>query len=848
MWQLMSSYLPRDVESIERYIVNHIEYSLARTRYNFDMFAAYQGTALSVRDRLIESWNDTMSYFEQNDPKMMYYLSLEFLLGRSLQNALYNVGLKDKYAQALLELGFQLEDVYELEKDAALGNGGLGRLAACFMDSLATQNYPAWGYGIRYKYGMFKQGIIDGWQVEAPDYWLNNGNPWEIPRLDVAYPVRFYGHVTQNRGKSSWEGGEIVNAVAYDTPIPGYDTYNCINIRLWSAKPAREFDLSAFNEGDYVKAIEARQRSENISAVLYPNDNTDNGKELRLRQQYFFVSATLQDIFKRYKGPNGQLHNLQDFAKKVAIQLNDTHPTIAIPELLRVLIDQEGMDWDSAWNITVNTFGYTNHTVLPEALEKWSVPLMQHLLPRHVQIIFDINYKFMQKVEKKWPGDWARLGRMSIIEESQPKMVRMATLAVIGSHAVNGVAALHSELVKKLLFPDFVQFDPPNKFQNKTNGVTPRRWLQQANPPLAAVISKWLGAQQWVTNLDQLSGLKKFATNADLQKEFADAKYNAKAKLAAYILKANNVAVSPTALFDVQVKRIHEYKRQLLNVLGIISRYNKIKKMSPSERKSVVPRVCILGGKAAPGYYMAKLIIRLANGVGKVVNNDPDVGDLLKVVFLANYNVSLAEIIIPANDISQHISTAGTEASGTSNMKFVMNGGLIVGTLDGANVEIMEEVGDKNIFIFGARVEQVEALQHAMRFKRPTLDPRMHEALNQIAAGKYGPADKLNPIVDAMTSGNDVYLVAADFAAFMEAHDEVDRVYVNKQEWYKRTIEAVSGMGKFSSDRTIHEYAQDIWNIQQMPYAPGPITYRKPQWSDSADNLTSLVGGVSVRS
>eukprot|EP00741_Cyanophora_paradoxa_P017388 tig00020964_g16797.t1 len=844
MWQLMSSYLPRDVESIQRYIVNHIEYSLARTRYNFDNYGCYQATALSVRDRLIETFNDTKQFFDEANPKMCYYLSMEFLMGRSLQNALYNLGLKDKYSEALTQLGFQLEDLYELEKDAALGNGGLGRLAACFLDSMATQNYPAWGYGIRYKYGMFKQGIMDGYQIEGPDYWLQNGNPWEVPRLDLVYPVRFYGTVRQERGRAVWEGGEIVEALAYDNPIPGYDTYNCINLRLWSGKPGKEFDLASFNEGDYVKAIEAKQRSENISSVLYPNDHTDQGKELRLRQQYFFVSATLQDVIKRFKGRYQSNPNWKEFPTKVAIQLNDTHPTIGIPELMRILMDLEGLSWDEAWAITEATFGYTNHTVLPEALEKWSVPLFQSLLPRHLQIIYDINWKLMQAVQARYPRDYDRMSRMSIIEEGDTKSIRMANLAVVGSHATNGVAALHSELVKKNLFPDFVEFYGAQRFQNKTNGVTPRRWLQQINPALTATISKWLGTSQWVANLELLAGLRKFQDNKDLQKEFEDAKREAKVKLAAYIEKANGVKVSPDALFDVQVKRIHEYKRQLLNILGIIARYNKIKSMSPQDRKNIQPKVCILGGKAAPGYYMAKLIIKLANGVGKLVNNDPDVGDLLKVVFLANYNVSLASVIIPANDISEHISTAGTEASGTSNMKFVMNGGLIIGTLDGANIEIREEGGDDTMFIFGLLTEKVAEAQHKMRFDPPPMDGRLRKALDQIQSGMWGPIDKLQPILDIFNNRNDNYIVAADFASYMDAQDEIDKTYKNKAEWYRRTIKAVSGMGKFSSDRTIHEYAKDIWGIEQTPFNPSNIVYRKPQWSDSADNLAGLVGGM----
>jgi starch phosphorylase len=588
-----------------------------------------------------------------------------------------------------------MEDIINQEHDAALGNGGLGRLAACFLDSLASLDYPAWGYGLRYRYGIFKQEIDNGYQVEIPDYWLDF-YPWEFPRHDVAVDIQFYGHVTtytDDNGKkvTSWEGGEIVTANAYDVPVPGYLTPTTNNLRLWSSKAhSGEFDFAKFNSGEYEGAVADQQRAETISAVLYPNDNVDRGKELRLKQQYFWCAASLYDIVRRFKKAK---HPWSQFPDQVAIQLNDTHPTLAIVELQRILTDFEGLDWDEAWNIVTNTFSYTNHTVLPEALEKWNVPLVQNLLPRHLQIIYDINLFFLQSVERRFPKDRDMLARVSVIEEGQPKMVRMAFLAIIGSHKVNGVAELHSDLIKTTIFKDFVEIYGPDKFTNVTNGVTPRRWLNQANPRLAELIASKLGGYDYLKDLTLINKLEHYIDDKEFKKEWAEIKYANKVRLAQHILAATGVSVSPKALFDIQVKRIHEYKRQQLNIFGVIHRYLAIKEMSAEERKQLAPRVSIFGGKAAPGYWMAKTIIHLINKVGDVVNNDKDVGDLLKVIFLEDYNVSKAEIIIPASDISEHISTAGTEASGTSNMKFVLNGGLIIGTCDGANASwILERV------------------------------------------------------------------------------------------------------------------------------------------------------------
>eukprot|EP00742_Colponemidia_sp_Colp-10_P003889 GILJ01004142.1.p1 GENE.GILJ01004142.1~~GILJ01004142.1.p1 ORF type:complete len:944 (-),score=189.07 GILJ01004142.1:272-3103(-) len=823
LWALMGTYLASDHHSIQRSIVNHIEYTLACTRFNFDDKALYLASAHSIRDRLIESWNDTQQFLTERDVKRVYYLSLEFLMGRAMQNALVNLDIEDNFKNAIRDLGFDLEEIYGQEHDAALGNGGLGRLAACFLDSMATLDYPAWGYGIRYNYGIFEQRIVNGYQVEHPDYWLTFGNPWEIERKDVTYPVRFYGQVRRyrdekGRERSKWEGGEIIQAVAYDTPIPGFDTFNTINLRLWRATPAKEFDFQSFNEGDYLKAVEARQRAEYISSVLYPNDSTYSGKELRLKQQYFFVCATIQDVMRRFhKRPR----EINEFAQKVAIQLNDTHPSIAIAELLRKLMDEEGMDWEEAWGITTRVFGYTNHTVLPEALEKWSVDLLANLLPRHLEIIYLINHHFLQEVAKRWPNDGSRMMSMSLIEETQPKMVRMANLAIVGSHAINGVAELHTELVKTTIFKDFYEMWPA-RFQNKTNGVTPRRWLYVANPRLSNIISHWLGSDEWVKDLSLLSGLKPHVDNAELQHEWMAVKRHNKERLAAWVLKHCNIRVSPDALFDVMVKRMHEYKRQLLNALSVIHRYDTIKHLNPEQKAKVVPRVVLIGGKAAPGYVMAKRVIKLVNNIADRVNNDPDIGDLLKVVFLPNYNVSNAEIIIPAADLNQHISTAGTEASGTSNMKFAMNGGLIIGTMDGANVEIAKEAGEENLFIFGARAHEVDSLRNKMRVGGDKYTGnRLKQIFAMMTSGQFGDPKEMREIVDSLSNGRDHYLVCHDFYAYIEAQDRVDAEFPNKTLWAKKSITVTANMGKFSSDRTIHEYAQQIWDAQPCP-RPNP--------------------------
>jgi len=805
-------------EEFEKEVVRHVETTLARSMFNCDETAAYAAASLAFRDRLITEWNRTQQRQTFADSKRVYYLSLEFLMGRALDNAMLNVGLKNVAKEGLADLGFRIEDIIEQEHDAALGNGGLGRLAACFLDSLASLSYPAWGYGLRYRYGIFKQEIVDGYQVEVPDYWLDF-NPWEFPRHDIVVDIQFYGNVRKYQDESGkqnavWEGGEIVKAVAYDVPIPGFDTPATNNLRLWSSKAASgEFDFQKFNSGDYESSVGEQQRAETISAVLYPNDNLDRGKELRLKQQYFWVAASLYDIVRRFKKTK---RAWREFPEQVAIQLNDTHPTLAIVELQRILIDQENLDWDEGWEIVTKTFGYTNHTVLPEALEKWSVPLFQNLLPRHLQIIYEINMYFLQSVERKFPDDRELLARISIIEESQPKMVRMAYLAIVGSHKVNGVAELHSDLIKTTIFKDFVRIFGPDKFTNVTNGITPRRWLHQANPRLSELIASKLGGLGFLKDLTLLNELEKYADDKEFKKEWAEIKYANKVRLAKHIKASTGVTVNPSALFDIQVKRIHEYKRQQMNIFGVIHRYLTIKAMSPEERKTLAPRVSIFGGKAAPGYWMAKTIIHLINSVGTVVNKDKDVGDLLKVIFLEDYNVSKAETIIPASDISEHISTAGTEASGTSNMKFVLNGGLIIGTCDGANIEITREIGTDNIFLFGNLSEDVEDLRHAHSYGSHELDPELTKVFEAIKSNTFGDRESFNALVGAVEDHGDYYLVSDDFHSYIQTQALVDEAYKNQDEWITKTIISVARMGFFSSDRCINEYAETIWNIEPL--------------------------------
>jgi len=817
-WKKHSANEFTNKEEFEKELVRHIETTLARSLYNCDELAAYSGTALAFRDRLIIEWNRTQQRQTFTDQKRVYYLSLEFLMGRALDNAMLNVGLKEAAREGLSDLGFRIEDVIDQEHDAALGNGGLGRLAACFLDSMATLNYPAWGYGLRYRYGIFKQEIINGYQVEIPDYWLDN-NPWEFPRHEITVDIQFYGNVKKYQGENgkiihSWEDGEIVRAIAYDVPIPGYGTKTTNNLRLWSSKASSgEFDFQKFNAGDYESAVADQQNAETISAVLYPNDNLERGKELRLKQQYFWCAASLFDIVRRFKKTK---RAWSEFPDQVAIQLNDTHPTLAIVELQRILIDKEGLEWDEAWNIVTKTFAYTNHTVLPEALEKWSVPLMQNLLPRHLQIIYEVNLFFLQSVEKRFPKDRDILSRVSIIEESHPQMVRMAYLAIIGSHKVNGVAELHSDLLKTTLFKDFVEIYGVDRFTNVTNGITPRRWLHQANPRLSALIADKLGSYDFLKDLTLLDKIEAFVDDKAFREEWAEIKRENKARLAKHIKATTGFDVNPNALFDVQVKRIHEYKRQQLNIFGVIHRYLTIKDMTAAQKKKVVPRVSIFGGKAAPGYWMAKTIIHLINRVADVVNKDPEIGDLLKVIFIEDYNVSKAEIICPASDLSEHISTAGTEGSGTSNMKFVLNGGLIIGTCDGANIEITREIGEQNIFLFGNLAEDVEDLRHRHFYGNFKLDPQLERVFNAIKGNTFGDAGDFSALTSSIEEHGDYYLVSDDFNSYVTTHEMVDEAFLNKEEWLAKSISSVARMGFFSMDRVTNEYADSIWNVEPL--------------------------------
>lgn len=804
-----------------------------KLRYQFGKISdfsakdAYHGTAWSVRERLIDAFEETQAYWKATDPKFVYYLSAEFLMGRSLTNTVYNLGLEGEYADALRNYGYDFETVADQEQNASLGNGGLGRLAACFLDSIATLDLPGWGYGIRYRYGMFRQVVDkDGAQSEVPDIWLTNGNPWEIRRPDVKFVVGFGGKSEKKKvdGKevSVWTPAEKVYAMAFDNPIPGFQTPTTTNLRLWDAVPIAEFDLAAFNAGEYDKAMLDRERAEGIVAVLYPNDATPEGKELRLKQQYFFVSASIQDVVSRFKSRHT---DWAEFPDKACFQLNDTHPTIAVAELMRILVDIEGLDWDKAWTITTKCLNYTNHTVMPEALEKWPVKVMAKMLPRHMEIIEIINEgwkKWLTKFYAKLPAAdlKKKIDEMSIIHENQwnkeELLVNMAYLAVVGSSAVNGVAAIHSEIVKDSLLNDFYQVFP-EKFQNKTNGVTPRRWLAWCNPELSALITEKLGSTSWINNLQQLRQLEQYANDPAFQAQWRAVKQQKKVKLAELIKKLTGDDVNMDALFDIQIKRIHEYKRQHLNIFSIIHRYKQLKKMTPEERKKAVPRVCVIGGKAASAYEVAKRIIKLVNAVGKVINNDPETKDLLRLYFLPDYNVSLAEIIIPAAELSQHISTAGTEASGTSNMKFQLNGCLILGTMDGANIEIAEESGKENMFVFGVDAEDVARLRKERKnFKT---DPRWDAVMKDIDSGMFGDKEYFKMITDAVNNmkvGNDWFLVANDFASYLDAQDDVDRTYANQEEWTRRSIMYTAGGGKFSSDRTIYEYAQEIWHVKPV--------------------------------
>jgi starch phosphorylase len=807
-----------DVESLKQSFANHVAFSLAKVSDAATRRDLYVALAMTVRDRLIDRWIATRrTYYDHPDAKRVYYLSLEFLIGRTLGNSLINLNVYDECYQALEELGYSLEDIRELEEDAGLGNGGLGRLAACFLDSMATLELPGYGYGIRYDYGMFHQRIRNGYQVEEPDDWLRLGNPWEISRPEHTFRIQFYGRVEcrtdeQGRQRYTWVDTQDILAMPYDTPVPGHANNTVNTLRLFSAKSTRDFDLDYFNHGNYMQACENKSRAENITKVLYPKEDVPQGRELRLKQEYFLVSASLQDILGRFVEQHDDWHRLPEWA---AIQLNDTHPALAIPELMRLLMDREGMDWDEAWRVTVATFAYTNHTVMPEALEKWPVSLLGRLLPRHLQIIYEINQRFLTEARRRYPGDNDRVRRMSLIEEGPEQRVRMANLAVVGSHSVNGVSALHTGILRHELMRDFDELFP-GRFNNKTNGITQRRWLRKANAPLAYLISDAIG-DGWVKDLDQLRRLVPLADDAEFRARWREVKRMNKERFAAYLRREQGLVLDPNTLFDCQVKRLHEYKRQLLNVLHVITLYNRIKSGAVA---GVVPRTVLFGGKAAPGYYQAKLIIKLINSVGDVVNNDPAVAPLLRVGFLENYRVSLAERIFPAAELSEQISTAGTEASGTGNMKFALNGALTIGTLDGANIEIREEVGQENFFTFGMTADEVEACR--ARGYNPWAcyrgNAELRTVVDQITGNVFSPREPalFQTLVDGLLRGGDPYMVLADYPSYVECQEAVSRAYQDQERWTRMSILNAANMGKFSSDRTIRDYAKEIWNVHPV--------------------------------
>ena len=798
-------------------IRRHISFTLGNDPDKPSKYACYMGLAYSVRDRLIERWIKTQRALHDTLAKRVYFLSLEFLPGRFLKNYLISLQMEDEARRTLAEMGFDLDELEEEEWDAGLGNGGLGRLASCYMDSMACRDLPGYGYGIRYDYGIFHQVLDNGYQREQSDNWRRRGNPWEIQRRNYLVPVRFWGRSEsyrddQGRTRCRWVDGEVVMAMACDILIPGFGDDYVTNMRLWAAKSSREFNLDEFNQGDYIGAVEAKVMSENISKVLYPSDEAMAGKELRLKQQYFFVAATLNDIFRRYRKMNRSFSELPNF---VAIQLNDTHPAIAVPELRRLLLDEHGVGWDDAWTICQNTFAYTTHTVKPEALETWPVDLIGRLLPRHMEIIYDINHRFLEALRGRYPQHPELPGRVSIIAEGAVKMVRMAHLAIVGSHAVNGVAELHSRILKNELFKEFNQIFP-GRFQNVTNGVTPRRWLCQANPSLTELITATIGPD-WICDLEQLEKLAVYADDPEFRATWMATKLENKRRLARYILRKIGLGVDPATLFDVHVKRMHEYKRQLLNLLHVITLYNRIK---ADPTAPAVPRTVMFAGKAAPAYHPAKLIIKLINAVAATINSDKDVDGRLRVLFLPNYCVSQAEKIIPAVDLSEQISTAGMEASGTGNMKMALNGALTIGTLDGANVEIMEAVGPENIFIFGLTAEQVTELRtggydHRRYYHK---DAELQKTLDMIASGYFTPHEPnlFEPIVRGLLDQGDYYMLLADYRPYVAAQEKVNQVFLDKDDWARRSILNSARMGKFSSDRSVLEYARNIWRVEPL--------------------------------
>lgn len=800
-----------DVEGVKKAIVYKLIFLIGRSPKEASQRDWLNATLHAVRDLVTEGWITTARQSRAEETRRVYYLSMEFLIGRTLSNAMIAEGVYDVAEKALAELNVNLEEIIEKEVDPGLGNGGLGRLAACFMDSLATLAIPAMGYGIRYEYGMFRQKIENGQQVERPDDWLEKGAPWEFMRPSKRFSIDFGGHIYFEDKKCIWNPAEKVTALAYDQMIPGYKNDSASTLRLWSAHGGEVFDLAEFNRGDHLAAVATRSANQNLSRVLYPDDSTWNGRELRLRQEYFLVSASLQDILRRHLRTHGTLDNLSD---KVAIHLNDTHPALAIPELMRILIDLHGYSWQHAWDVTRRIFSYTCHTLMSEALETWPVEMMAKILPRHLQMIFEINDHFLEYVKTYVTTDMDFIRRVSLIEEGYQRKVRMGWLSVVGSHKVNGVAAIHSDLMVTSTFADFARIYP-ERFTNVTNGVTPRRWLAVANPKLAALFDQYIGSE-WRCDLSQIEKLKAFADKGEFKRAVADIKYDNKVKLAQYVKKTLDIDLDPHALFDVQVKRIHEYKRQMLNVLHIIARYNE---MLAHPEKDWQPRVFILAGKAASAYYAAKQTIRLINDVANIINNDERLKGRLKVVFIPNYSVSLAQLIIPAADISEQISLAGTEASGTSNMKFALNGALTLGTLDGANVEILDNVGEDHIFIFGNTVEQVEALRREgyRPFDYYQNDEQLREVIDQIIRGDFSPEEpnRYHSLIQGLQY-HDYYQSFADFRSYVEAQKAVEKKYQDRDVWIASTIQNMVNMGFFSSDRTILEYAKNIWKIEPL--------------------------------
>jgi starch phosphorylase len=809
--------LSNDVASVNQDFERYQFYHLGRFQGCPTVYT-YKALAWTLRDRLMPDWMNTYARRDLPGNRRAYYLSLEFLIGRALSNHILNLGVDESARAALQGFSHTLEEVVEEEPDAGLGNGGLGRLAACFMDSCATLNLPVMGYGIHYEYGMFRQHIDNGYQKEDPDNWLRDGNPWEIERSEFTCRVPFGGYTEHYRDahgalRTHWVGTSDVLAIPFDMPISGYRNQVVNTLRLWKAAATDEFDLNEFNAGSYSESVQAKNHAEHISMVLYPNDSSENGKELRLRQQYFLASASLQDALRQWRAAGNS--DLAKFAQHNVFQMNDTHPTIAVAELMRILVDREGLGWDAAWTITTQCMAYTNHTLLPEALERWSVALFERLLPRLLEIIYEINARFLRQVSLKWPGDIERQRRMSIIEEGHAPQVRMAWLAIVGSFSVNGVAALHSQLLREGLFHDFAALWP-EKFNNKTNGVTPRRWVAHANPGMSALISEKIG-EGWIADLAHLEKLKPFAEpgNETFQHTWHAVKLANKRRLAALVKAECNVVFDPAALFDVQVKRIHEYKRQLLNILHVIHLYIRIKH---GRLENWANRCVLIGGKAAPGYVMAKRIIKLINNVAAVVNSDPDVDDRLKVAFLPNYRVSSMEIIAPATDLSEQISTAGKEASGTGNMKFMMNGAATIGTYDGANIEILDAVGEANFFLFGLRADEVEALRS--HYQPQTIidaDNDLHEVMALLAAGHFNPLEPgiFDMILDAVRNPHDPWMTLADFRAYVDAQQRVARAWQDPASWTRMSILNTASSGFFSTDRTMQEYNRDIWKLVQ---------------------------------